>query len=205
MSARAQSVLSTIEDTFLRFIESVPDSMVLSNRDGRVVLVNANTEKLFGYSRDQLLGKSVETLIPPRLRARHRIDRARYLSDPGVRPMAVGREVMACHKDGHEFPVEINLSPIELGGEVFVWSAVRDARERDAAMGRLHVAMGVHARLIQICAWCKRVREERGKWETLEQYVASHLEAKFTHGLCCDCLDKLDPNHRPVAVPRAQR
>lgn len=197
MSAVAQNVLASLQDSFLFFIESVPDAMVLSDREGRIILVNANAEKLFGYTREELLGKKVEILVPPRFRGRHRRDRAKYYADPSVTRMGIGREVMGCRKGGSEFPVEIYLSAVQMRGEPLVWSAIRDLSGREAWRERIHIVahgQGSRGEMISICAWCKRVRDPHGFWQPLDQYIASHSEAKFTHGLCTDCLHKLNPD-----------
>lgn len=197
MSALAHNLLASLEDSFLVFIESVPDAMVLSDREGRIVLVNANTEKLFGYRREELLGKKVEILIPTRLRTRHRKERAKYYVDPTIMHMGIGREVLGCRKDGSEFPVEIYLSPVHMRGKPLVWSAIRDVSDREVSLDAIHAAGEQPVPcggIISICAWCKRVRDACGSWEPLDQYIASHSETKFTHGLCADCLHKLDPD-----------
>jgi PAS domain S-box-containing protein len=197
MGAVARSLLADLEESFLVFIESVPDAMVLSDRSGRIVLVNSNTEKLFGYSHDELLGKQVEILIPARFREDHLRHRADYYADASRRPMEPRRELLALRKDGTELRVEINLSPVQIGGETLVWSAIRNATEREAAISRVRIALKKqrnHGALLSTCAWCKRVRDEAGSWLSMEQYVLSHSDTKFTHGLCQDCLRKLDPN-----------
>jgi protein-histidine pros-kinase len=108
-------------ESFLVFIESVPDPMVLSDRSGRIVLVNSNTETLLGYGRDELLGKKVEILIPARFHAQHPRHRADYYSSPSIRPMAIGRRELPGHRrDGSEFRVQINLSPVHIRGETLV-------------------------------------------------------------------------------------
>jgi PAS domain S-box-containing protein len=90
VSAAAQSLLANLKESFRVFIESVPDAMVLSDRSGRIVLVNSNRETLFGYSRAELLGKKVEILIPARFHAQQRRHRADHYSDPSIRPMEKG-------------------------------------------------------------------------------------------------------------------
>ena len=94
-------------------LESAPDAMVIVDRDGAIQLANAETERLFGYAREELTGQSVELLIPARYHARHSEHRAGFLAEPRSRPMGAGLELAARRKNGVEFPVEVSLSPLE--------------------------------------------------------------------------------------------
>src|ERR1019366_8994731 len=113
-------------------VEPSPNAMVLVDERGRIVLVNAQTEKLFGYTRNELLGQSIELLVPGRLGRGHPKFRDSFNSDPLARKMGAGRDLHGRHKDGSEVPVEIGLNPIKTQVETFTLAAVTDISERKA-------------------------------------------------------------------------
>jgi two-component system CheB/CheR fusion protein len=118
------------EERFRLAVEAAPSGMIMVDSGGRMILLNAHAEKLFGYGRHELIGQKVEMLLPERFRAKHPGLRLGYMAQPTIRPMGVGRDLFALRKDGSEFPVEIGLSPIATEQGSMVLAAIVDITER---------------------------------------------------------------------------
>src|SRR5438093_1239522 len=121
------------DQLFQLVVEAAPTGMILLDRAGRTVLVNAQVEKLFGYSRTELLGQPIEVLVPARFRGQHPGYVEGFFASPQVRAMGAGRDLYGLRKDGSEFPVEIGLNPIQTDHGLLVLSAIIDITERKRA------------------------------------------------------------------------
>jgi PAS domain S-box-containing protein len=125
---------------FRQVIEAAPTGILMVGRDGKIVLVNSQAERLFGYEKEELLGQPVELLVPERARSGHATDRARYFTAPEVRPVGAGRDLFGRRQDGSEFPVEIGLSPVQTSEGMLVLASIIDLSERKRAEEALRVS-----------------------------------------------------------------
>ena len=114
------------EEKFRYLLEFAPDAIVIVNNRGLIELVNEQTERLFGYAKDELIGMSMNILLPQRFRTAHEQHRINYMAEPRARRMGVGLELYGLRQDGSEFPVEISLSPLDTKEGLWVSSAIRD-------------------------------------------------------------------------------
>jgi len=154
VSSIARDVTERIkaEQRFQQLVLAAPDAMLIIDQHGSIVLVNEQTERLFGYRGEDLVGQSIELLIPARLREKHVGHRQRYLKDPRHRRMGTGIELAGLRQDGSQIPVEISLAPLDTEQGTMVSAAIRDISERREAelklAGRLVFDLDVQNRLV---------------------------------------------------------
>lgn len=127
-------------DFYRGLVESAPDALVVVGHEGQIRFVNQQTEALFGYTREELVGEAVEVLVPERHREAHPAHRGGYVTEPRMRPMGAGLDLMAQRKDGTEFPVDISLSPLHTDDGLVVSAVIRDITERKRAAAELQHA-----------------------------------------------------------------
>jgi PAS domain S-box-containing protein len=121
------------DEEFRALLDAVPTGVLSVDALGLICLVNVQIEKMFGYSRDEMIGRHVEMLIPPRLRRKHVGLRKQFTADPQSRPMGTGRDLFGVRKDGSEFAIEVGLNPADVGSGAAVVATIADITERKRA------------------------------------------------------------------------
>lgn len=205
---RAEAARLKSEEMLRGLFEFAPDTIVVVDERGEIIRVNAQVQKMFGYESDELIGKSIEVLLPERLQGHHAGYRARYISEPHTRPMGAGLKLFGKRKDGSEFPVDVMLSPMQREDGRIVIAVVRDitkrsqveeelqryARDLKSLSGRLmevqeterrNIARELHDEIGQVLTGLKltlemgaRVPEEAGKCLEQAQVLVNDLMAR---------------------------
>jgi PAS domain S-box-containing protein len=199
---QAEETLRRSEERFRALLESAPDAAVVVDDRGRIVLVNRQTEELFGYTREEMLEHPIELLLPERVRSIHAGHRRMYMGDPRTRPMGVGLELAGRRADGTEFPVDISLSSMETSEGVLATAFVRDVTERVRSTNELRsLEQIVHAeeeRRVLLAHLVRAQEEERARIATDIHDDSIQVMAAASMRLQILRSELADPAHRAM-------
>ncbi len=193
------------ETKFRRVAESAKDAIITADRTGKIAFCNTAAAKMFGYPTDKLIGQSISILMPQRFRKTHEHGMARVVASGKTRLIGETVELFGITKDGSEFPVELSLSTWQSGDEKFYTGMIRDISDRKQHEKELNQLIKTLKEsltkvrqlsgMLPICASCKKIRDDKGYWNQIEEYIRHHSEAEFSHGICPDCSRKLYPEY----------
>ena len=184
------------QERFRLVVESAPNAMVLVNRDGKINLVNGQTEKLFGYTREELIDHPVELLLPEQFKHHHPQWRDKFMDAPKTRTMGAGRDLFARRKNGTEFPVEIGLNPMETPEGPMVLAAIIDITERKRAEERFRLVVESAPNAIVLINQDGRIALVNGATEKLFGYERHELLSKEVELLIPPRFRAMHPHYR---------
>ncbi|MFZ4619532.1 MAG: PAS domain S-box protein [Bacteroidota bacterium] len=202
---RAEQALRESEEHFRAVAQSANEAIITSNSLGNILSWNNGAEKIFGYTEQEIIGRELITLIPQQYVEQHVSGMKRGADGPERHVIGGTAELRGQRKNGEEFPIELSLAEWETSTGRYFSAIIRDVTRRKLieaereqlitdlqnAIEQIKTLKGI----VPICANCKKIRDDKGYWEQVDQYVAKHTDAKFSHGICPDCTQKLYPDY----------
>jgi PAS domain S-box-containing protein len=200
---QAEAALRDSDEHYRAVTRSASDAIVTADGAGNIVDWNLSAERMFGRTEADVRAQPLTSLMPPRYRGLHRDGFERVQA--GGEPHVIGRTVQleGLRKDGSEFPIELSLAESSANRGRFFTAIIRDITtrrqaeaDRERLIAELQEALAnvkSLSGLLPICAGCKKIRDDRGYWNQVDAYISQHTDARFTHGLCPECIAKLYP------------
>jgi len=201
---RPEDYLLESERRFHSVVQTATDAIVLADGSGNIIAWNRAAQTIFGYREEEVMGQPLTMVMPERYRDAHRKGMARLQAGGEAHVIGTTVELHGLRKDGSEFPLELSIGTWQATDGPFYSGIIRDITERKRAeeererlIRELQEAMAeikVLDGLLPICATCKKIRDDKGYWKQLEDYISDHSKATFTHGICADCARKIHPD-----------
>lgn len=201
---RPEDYLLESERRFRSVVQTAKDAIILADASGNILAWNRAAQTIFGYREEEVLGQPLTMVMPERYRDAHRQGIARLQAGGEAHVIGTTVELHGLRKDGSEFPLELSIGTWQATEGTYYSGIIRDITERKRAeeererlIRELQEAMAeikVLDGLLPICATCKKIRDDKGYWKQLEDYISDHSEATFTHGICADCARKIHPD-----------
>jgi PAS domain S-box-containing protein len=201
---RPEDYLLESERRFRSVVQTATDAIVLADGSGNIIAWNRAAQTIFGYREEEVLGQPLTMVMPERYRDAHRQGIARLQAGGEAHVIGTTVELHGIRKDGSEFPLELSIGTWQATEGPFYSGIIRDItdrkraeEERERLIRELQEAMAkikVLGGLLPICATCKKIRDDKGYWKQIEEYIADHSEAQFTHGICSECARKIHPD-----------
>jgi PAS domain S-box-containing protein len=201
---RPEDYLLESERRFRSVVQTAKDAIILADGNGNIIAWNRAAQTIFGYREEEVMGQPLTMVMPERYRDAHRQGIARLQAGGEAHVIGTTVELHGLRKDGSEFPLELSIGTWQATEGPFYSGIIRDITERKRAeeererlIRELQEAMAeikVLDGLLPICATCKKIRDDKGYWKQLEDYISDHSKATFTHGICADCARKIHPD-----------